>query len=70
MKEREQHRKLTCGMSLEDSRTTMTYAGGTRNRRKIDRNGGLIKRTADAKAYSVSDYVWVFQEVVPPKGTK
>ena len=28
------------------------------------------KRTADAKAYSVGDYVWVFQEVVPPKGTK
>ena len=25
------------------------------------------KRTADAKAYSVGDYVWVFQEVVPPK---
>ena len=28
------------------------------------------KRTADAKTYSVGDYVWVFQEVVPPKGTK
>ena len=28
------------------------------------------KRTADTKAYSVGDYVWVFQEVVPPKGTK
>ena len=27
-------------------------------------------RTADAKAYSVGDYVWVFQEVVPPKRTK
>ena len=48
----------------------MTYAGGTRNRRKLDKKGGLIKTTADAKAYSVGDYVWVFQEVVPPKGTK
>ena len=27
------------------------------------------QRTAHAKAYSVGDYVWVFQEVVPPKGT-
>ena len=43
MKGREQHRKRTCGMSLEDSRTSITYAGGTRNRRKLDKNGGLIK---------------------------
>ena len=28
------------------------------------------KRTADAKPYSVGDYVWVFQEVVPSKRTK
>ena len=28
------------------------------------------KKTANAKAYSVGDYIWVFQEVVPPKGTK
>ena len=70
MKGREQHRKRPCGMSLEDSRTSMTYAGGTRNRLKLDRNGGLIKRTADAKAYPYGDYVWVFQEVVPPKRTK
>ena len=40
---RKQHRKSTCGMILEDSRTSMTYAGETRNRRKLDRNGGLIK---------------------------
>ena len=70
MKGREQHRKRTCGMLLEDSRTSITSAGGTRNRRKLDKKGGLIKMTADAKAYSVGDYVWVFQEVVPPKGTK
>ena len=25
------------GMSLEDNRTSMTYAGGTRNRRKLDK---------------------------------
>ena len=43
MKGREQHRKRTCGMSLEDSTTSMNYAGGTRNRPKLDRNGGLIK---------------------------
>ena len=43
MKGREQDRKSACGMSLDDSRTSMTYAGGTRNRRKLDRNGGLIK---------------------------
>ena len=43
MKRTEQHRKRTCGVSLEDSRTSMTYAGGTRNMRKLYRNGGLIK---------------------------
>ena len=43
MKGREQHRKRTCVVSLEDSRTSMTYAGGTRNRRKLDRRGGLIR---------------------------
>ena len=37
------HRKRTCVMSLEDSRTSMTYAGGTRNRRKLDKRGGLIR---------------------------
>ena len=28
------------------------------------------KKVAGAKAYSVGDYVWVFQNVIPPKGTK
>ena len=28
------------------------------------------KKAAGAKAYSVGDYVWVFQMVTPPKGTK
>ena len=35
-----------------------------RQKRRFD------ERTADAKAYSDGDYAWVFQEVVPPKGTK
>ena len=43
LKGREQHQKRTCVMSLEHSRTSMTYAGGTRNRRKLDKKGGLIK---------------------------
>ena len=29
-----------------------------------------IKKASGAKAYSVGDYVWVFQNVIPPKGTK
>ena len=49
----------------------MIYAGGTHNRRKSDKKLDLIKKkTAAAKAYTVGDYVWVFQEIVPPKGTK
>ena len=28
------------------------------------------KKAAGAKAYKVGDYVWVFQNVIPPKGTK
>ena len=28
------------------------------------------KKAAGAKAYSVGDCVWVFQNVIPPKGTK
>ena len=35
-----------------------------RQRRKFD------KKAAGAIAYSVGDYVWVFQNVIPPKGTK
>ena len=33
-------------------------------RKRID------KKAAGAKSYSVGDYVWVFQNVIPPKGTK
>ena len=35
-----------------------------RQRKRFD------KEAAGAKAYSVGDYVWVFQNVIPPKGTK
>ena len=35
-----------------------------RQRKKFD------KEAAGAKTYSVGDYVWVFQNVLPPKGTK
>ena len=48
----------------------MIYAGGTRNRLKLDKKRRFDKRIADAKFYSVGNYVWAFQEVVPSKGTK
>ena len=35
-----------------------------RQRKKFD------KKAAGARAYLVADYVWVFQNVIPPKGTK
>ena len=41
-----------------------TQQAQIRQKRRFD------KRTADANAYSVDDYVRVFQEVVQPKGTK
>ena len=49
---------------------SMIYAGGTRSRLKLYKNEDSIKKTADPKAYSVGDYVWVFEEVVPWKGTE
>ena len=39
--ERKLHRKRTCVMLLEESRTSMIYAGGTRNKRKSDKKGDL-----------------------------
>ena len=35
-----------------------------RQRKRFD------KRAAGAKPYSVEDYVWLFQNVISPKGTK
>ena len=49
---------------LNDLCRRNTQQAQIRQKRRFD------KRTAEAKAYSVGDYVWVFQEVVPPKGTK
>ena len=43
MRGNEQHRKRTCVMLLEDNRDLMTHAGGTRNRLKLDKRGGLTK---------------------------
>ena len=55
---------------IRGSRISSIYAEGTRNRLKLDKKGDLIKGHSIAKAYSVGKHVWVFQEVVPPKGTK
>ena len=41
-----------------------TQQAQARQRKRFD------KKAAGAKAYSVGDYVWVFQNVIPPKGTK
>ena len=49
---------------LNDLCKRNTQQAQIRQKRRFD------KSTADAKAYLVGDYVWVFQEVVPPKGTK
>ena len=49
---------------LNDLYRRITQQAQIRQKRRCD------KRTADAKAYSVGDYVWVFLKIVPPKGTK
>ena len=41
-----------------------TQQAQARQRKRFNR------KAAGAKAYSVEDYVWVFQNVIPPKGTK
>ena len=41
-----------------------TQQAQIRQKRRFD------KSAAGAKAFSVGDHVWVFQEEVPPKGTK
>ena len=49
----------------------MICARGTRNKLKsIRQKRGFDQRTTDAKTHSVGDYIWVFQEVALPKGTK
>ena len=49
---------------LNDLCRRNTQQAQARQRKKFD------KKTAGAKAYSVGDYVQVFQNVIPPKGTK
>ena len=41
-----------------------TQQAGARQRKRFD------KRAAGAKGYTVGDYVWVFKNVISPKGTK
>ena len=49
---------------LNDLCRRNTQQAQARQRKRFD------KKAAGAKAYSVGDYVWVFQNVIPPKGTK
>ena len=49
---------------LNDLCRRNTQQAQARQRKRFDR------KAAGAKAYSVGDYVWVFQNVIPPKGTK
>ena len=49
---------------LNDLCRRNTQQAQARQRKRFD------KKADDAKAYSVGDYVWVFQNVNPPKGTK
>ena len=49
---------------LNDLCRQNTQQAQARQRKKFD------KKAAGAKSYKVGDYVWVFQNVIPPKGTK
>ena len=49
---------------LNDLCRRNTQQAQVRQRKKFD------KKAAGAKAYSVGDYVWVFQNVILPRGTK
>ena len=49
---------------LNDLCRQNTQQAQARQRKRFD------KKATGAKAYSVGDYVWVFQSVRPPKGTK
>ena len=49
---------------IESSEFVCTQQAQARQRKRFD------KKAAGAKAYSVGDCVWVFQNVIPPKGTK
>ena len=49
---------------LNDLCIRNTQQAQARQRKRFD------KKAAGAKAYKVGDYVWVFQNVIPPNGTK
>ena len=49
---------------LNDLCSRNTQQAQARQRKRFD------KKAAGAKAYSVGDYVWVFQKIIPSKGTK
>ena len=49
---------------LNDLCRRNTQQAQARQRKKFD------KKAAGAKTYSVGDYVWVFQNVISPNGTK
>ena len=49
---------------LNDLCRRNTQQAQIRQKRRFD------KRIADVKTYSVGDYVWLFQELVPPKWSK
>ena len=55
---------IRCQQELNDLCRKNTQQAQARQRKKFD------KKAAGAKAYSVGDYVWVFQNIIPSKGTK
>ena len=55
---------IRCQEELSNLCRQNTQQAQARQRKKFNKKG------AGAKAYSVEDYVWVFQNVIPPKGTK
>ena len=55
---------IRCQQGLNDLCRRNTQQAKARQRKRFD------KKAAGAKAYSVGDYVWVFQNVIPPKGKK
>ena len=46
------------------------FCGRNTQQAKASQRKRFDKKAAGAKAYSVGDYEWVLQNVIPPKGTK
>ena len=55
---------IRCQQELNEMYIWNTQQAQARQRRRFD------KKAAGTKAYSVGEYVWVFQNVITPKGTK